>query len=110
MNLGASAGSSAGSPTGDVLLWGAILIVAIVLLGFVALHLRRRLMNEPASDAGEDHWSLQSLREMRKAGQISEEEFQTLRAGLISQFGAGSAGSDPDGPLDGEMTEDARRE
>ncbi len=98
--------ASKSSPYGEVMLWGSLLIIAIVILGAGVFMLRRRLTDDPATGPDEDEWSLQTLREMRKSGQISESEFQMLRARFISQFSAGSAES----PADAEPGDVTSRE
>jgi len=63
-----------------------ILAVAGVLgaawLGWVGLkRLRRNLLKGP--EHGSSVWSLDDLREMRQSGQITEQEYQTLRRQVI---------------------------
>ena len=75
-----------------VLLWGAVLLVATVVVGFGIRALRRRVFpeQEPPPD---QLWTLEDLREMRDCGRLSEEEFETLRARVIARM----AGAERDG-------------
>jgi hypothetical protein len=70
----------------EVLWWGGgLLLVAMVLGGGVAA-LRRRVL--PKQEEPPDQvWSLEDLRRMQAAGELSVEEFETLRARLIAEMG-----------------------
>ncbi len=64
----------------EVLVWGSMGVVAVVLMGFGLLWFRRRY--HPDSVAGEtsgSSFSIQSVESMRDRGLISEEEFRRLR-------------------------------
>lgn len=73
------------SPTTDIIFWGFVLIGGIVLLGGVVWLVRRWALSAPESG---DHkaWSLQHLRDMKASGQLSHEEFETLKAQLIREY------------------------
>jgi hypothetical protein len=65
----------------EVLVWGSMGIVAVVLMGFGLLWFRRKY--HPDSTSGEtlgSSFSMQSVEGMRDRGLISEEEFRRLRA------------------------------
>ena len=65
----------------EVLVWGSIGVVVIVLMGFGLMWFRRKY--HPDSIAGEtpgSSFSMQSVEGMRDRGLISEEEFRRLRA------------------------------
>ena len=65
----------------EVLVWGSMGIVVIVLMGFGLLWFRRKY--HPDSTAGQtlgSSFSMQSVEGMRDRGLISEEEFRSLRA------------------------------
>ena len=75
----------------EVLWWGGGLLVAALLVGAGIRALRRRVLpkEEPPPDQA---WSLQDLRRLRDSGELSEDEFETLRARLIARMG-GAEGS-----------------
>lgn len=73
---------SAGSPQSQAVFWGLILVVAIVVLGTGIWFVRRRLFGASTPD-GEETWSLQHLRDLKASGQITGEEFETLKAGML---------------------------
>ncbi|MBX3395840.1 MAG: SHOCT domain-containing protein [Phycisphaerae bacterium] len=71
--------------SGDVLFWCVVLVALIVVLG-VGLWFLRRSIWGTTSSAVEDGLTLQQLRELRDAGEISEAEFQALRRAMIDRF------------------------
>ncbi len=73
------------SPTTDIFFWGFVLIGGIALLGCAVWLVRRWAFSVPESG---DHkgWSLQHLRDMKANGQLSSEEFETLKARLIRDY------------------------
>ena len=74
---------AAGDPAA-ILQYGGLLIVALIVLGTVVLWLRRKYLADDASRA-DGIWSLQQLRELRAKGELSEDEFQKLRAEMIGR-------------------------
>lgn len=78
-----------------VVLWGAIMVAAVVVLGGGVLWLRRRLFRRPA--AGEDAgFSIEHLEELHRCGQIDDAEFRRLRNAAL---GLGPPGAEkPDRP------------
>lgn len=69
----------------DILFWGCVLIGGIALLGGVVWLVRRWAFSVPESG---DHqgWSLQHLRDMKASGQLSDQEFETLKAQIIREY------------------------
>ena len=77
---------AAGVDPTDVITWGLVLMAAVGALGAVVWYLRRQyVVNAPS--ASSEVWSLQQLRDLHAGGQISEAEFQRLRAEMIGAHG-----------------------
>lgn len=77
-------------------IWGAVLIVAAVGAFFAIMAIRRRFV-----DGGESKsmpWTLQELKDLHAAGEISDEEYRALREQVIGSVGVrpgkDDAGSD----------------
>lgn len=89
-------------PTTDVLFWGFVLIVGIAFLGGAVWLVRRWAFSAP--EAGEyKGWSLQHLRDMKASGQLSDQEFETLKAQVIREYAQETErkdGASPDAPTD----------
>jgi len=63
-----------------LLLYGGVLILAIAGLGLVVLWTRRRYYGpERGAEQPDSAFSIEALEEFRRAGEISEEEFRSLR-------------------------------
>ncbi len=60
-----------------MLIWGMVLILFLVVGGAGLLWLRHRIAANKASMAGA--FSLDALQDMRASGELTEEEFRTLR-------------------------------
>ena len=77
-----------------VLVWGTVLLVAALVVGMGIRALRRRVFpeKEPPPD---QLWTLEDLREMRGRGELSEEEFETLRARVIARMAGTEGGGGP---------------
>jgi hypothetical protein len=69
--------SQADSIAGSALLWGSVLIAAIIVLGAIIWLVRRWAFKPPTM--GDAFWSLQHLREMKAQGRITADEFEALR-------------------------------
>lgn len=79
--------------TSGLLTYGAMLMAAIAVLGLVVWVVRKcYLENATSGDGGV--WSLQQLRDLRAAGQLSEAEFQQLRAEMLGRYGSPAALTD----------------
>ena len=70
----------------DVVFWCTIFIVAIVAIVFAARWFRGRFLDSASESVARDALSLQQLRDMRRDGHITEDEFQTLKSQVIAQF------------------------
>ena len=77
--------SGAKAATDAVLVLGG-LIVIVVVGGFVVMHLRRRFMGDRDADA--QGLFMDDLRDLRKRGEISEEEYERARAVILARLSA----------------------
>ncbi len=82
--------------TADLFLWGGVLIVLLVALWLVCMWLRRWYLgtSEDASSSG--LWTLADLRRMKAQGEITEDEYETLRGQAIGSY------QDKDDPADAD--------
>ena len=76
-----------------IMLYGGLLIVALLALGAAIWWLRRRYLADDASRV-DGVWSLQQLRDLRARGEISEAEFQQLRAEMLGRHALRTAGTE----------------
>jgi len=72
-------------PTGEIMLLAAVLAAAVLLLGVIAMWLRRRYLSGASSEAGEA-MTLADLRDLHRSGQLSDEEFDKAKARMIAQY------------------------
>jgi uncharacterized membrane protein len=72
--------------------WGAVLITLAVGALFVMLAIKRRFID--SGDGRSSTWTLQDLRELHAAGQLSDEEYRTLREQVIGSVGTKADGDD----------------
>jgi len=80
---------------GELLQTGLLLVAAVVIMA-LGVWLVRRWWIKGRGEHGAPAarvWSLQDLREMRAAGQITEAEFAALKERLVSELKAGGGGS-----------------
>ncbi|MBN2448032.1 MAG: SHOCT domain-containing protein [Phycisphaerae bacterium] len=73
------------SATADLVLW-TIILALFVVVAVVGLALARRIQQWARADQVAEPFTLQDLREMRERGEISEIEFEAMRAGLIGRI------------------------
>lgn len=84
----------------DILPW-LIVLIGVVLVGGVAIYFIRRYLHADhgASDAG---FSLQDLRDLHVAGELTDEEFQRAKSMMIGRMAAATTPSkkndDPEPP------------
>jgi len=64
-----------------ILLYAAVLLAGVLALGLLVWYYRRR-MHQPQQIA--QPWTLHDLRQLHAAGQISDEEFDRLKARVVS--------------------------
>lgn len=67
----------------NLLLWSAGLIVVLLAAGAVMLWLRRKYYEHGSGGAADARLSLDSLERMYRDGQISRDEFRTLRNAVL---------------------------
>ncbi len=72
----------------EIIVWCLILIGGIGILGLIVWRLRRWSLDAAGPSGAGGTWTLQELREMRAAGELSEEEFEALKAQHLHQFHA----------------------
>ncbi len=72
------------STTGDIIIWSLVLIGGVAVLGGFVWLIRHWAFAAPEQST--DEWSLQHLRDLKAEGRITDEEFQTLREKVISQY------------------------
>ncbi len=77
--------AQSGSGAGEVVLWGSIIIAIILVGGLIVFQIRKKLLQAEGGGGLDDPFGLQELRELKKSGQISEQEYQTLRTKVIEQ-------------------------
>lgn len=90
------------SPTTDVFFWGFVLIVGIAFLGGAVWLVRRWAFSVPESGEHKG-WSLQHLREMKASGQLSDQEFEILKAQILRKYAQETErkdGASPDASAD----------
>ena len=66
----------------QAILWGAVLLLAVLAMGVFVLFMRRRMLSRSKAEALEA-FSIADLRAMRASGQLSDEEFKQLRAVVL---------------------------
>jgi len=72
----------------------AILIALVVLLGAVVLLYRRKVLTDSGSSDGAGAWDLDDLHRLKNQGEITEAEYQAMRASIIRAYtGDGDKGS-----------------
>ena len=66
----------------------ACVAMAVVVLMFACawLWMRRWLKAESTSDDNREPWTLADLRQLRERGEVTEEEYQAMRAAMIASY------------------------
>lgn len=93
--------------------WGVVGMVVILVVGGVLFYVLRRVSvswQKPQNDVGQG-FTMDDLEELRSTGQLSDEEFRTLRAGLVglgdspsetSETSSSGVSGDDDGETGGD--------
>ena len=86
-------------PQANELLWSTVLIAAIgvgaLLIVLVARAFRRRMR----SNQNTETFTIQDLRNLRDAGDITQQEYEAMRAAVIGQITGDSPTDDDQGPV-----------
>ena len=69
----------------------AVLVVGLLVAASVWVAVRRWIRAPSQDDEAADLWSLDDLQRLRDQGDMTEEEFQRLRARVIDAFSGGSS-------------------
>jgi hypothetical protein len=72
-------------PIRHVLFRASLLLIGLMFLGLIVVRVRRWRTSEEDTSHSEP-WTLQDLRDLRAAGELSEEEFGRLKAAMIAQY------------------------
>ncbi len=76
--------AAAQTTTGEIILWCLVLIGGIAVLGAFVWLVRRWAFATPEEPAEE--WSLQHLRDLKAKGELTQQEFETLKEKMIQQY------------------------
>ena len=68
-----------------LLIWLAVLMVAVVVGGVGIMLLRRKLRDGSSAGEADTGFSLSSLRELRDKGEITREEYERARAKVVAK-------------------------
>ena len=66
----------------QVVIWGAVLLLAVLAIGIFVLVARRRILDRAEADRA-NAFSVEDLAAMRASGQLTDEEFRQLRAAAL---------------------------
>ena len=72
--------------TADIFIWGGISIVLMVGLWIVWVALRKWYFGAAQFGSSDGLWTLEDLRRMRDSGELSEDEYETLRRQAIAVY------------------------
>ena len=90
---GPALGASSTDSVIQVLIWGGVLLLAVIVLFGAVWYYRRRWLTRSELTGGTP-WTLDDLRRMREAGDITEEEYRALRAALVAAYRGGQTEDD----------------
>lgn len=76
-------GSETGQSFGAVIIWMVVLIAVIAAVWLGMVMMKRRLHTE--SSLNRSTWTLDDLRTLRESGELSDGEFERLRAHVVGQ-------------------------
>lgn len=92
----------------EILWWLGVILAAVVVVLIVAIIVRRRVVSgdQEALTPGEPGFTLGDLREMHKSGQLTDEEFEVARKGMIARSRAMLDAPEDELPAAGMIGED----
>ncbi len=73
------------SDSAKTLMWGGVVIVAVVALGAVVTLARRIYVRSQTEEPKSEGFTIEALEELRDSGEVSTEEFSRLRSGLLGR-------------------------
>ena len=90
-----------------IVICSVILVAGVILYLGVWLYGRRWIKAGSSADGSTEPWTLQGVRELRERGDLSEEEYQAMRAAIIDACrGQSSTPEDPAGRTDNDNSSD----
>lgn len=83
------AGAEGSPPPWQIMVWGAALIALVLALGIGIVLARRRYLKcrAPDSEAEDAGFAIEQVESLHESGQISDEEFRTLRKAALGLDG-----------------------
>ncbi|MCA9290036.1 MAG: SHOCT domain-containing protein [Phycisphaerales bacterium] len=72
----------AATPIGDILVWAGALVAIVIVGGIVIFQLRQYLRSEGSTST--PGFTLQNLRDLHAAGELTDDEYETARTALIA--------------------------
>ena len=88
-------GTDAAELFSTVLPWLGVLMVLVLIGGAAILLLRRSLQS--GGGAGSEGFSLQSLRDLHAAGELTDEEFERAKQAMIGGYRKANTDAPPEG-------------
>lgn len=95
IDLGPSAIAAGMTDAASIIIACAILMGLVVVL-FVGLWYYRKWAFSPDDATTGAAWTFEDLRQMRDRGDLSEDEYQSLRAAMLGSYGASGPNAPPD--------------
>ena len=95
--------AGAGRSVVETALWVGGLMVAAVVFGYAIVGLKRRVFTDPESVG--PGWTLEDLRRLRDSGEVTIQQYEQLKTGVIGQLKSSAAAADnseTDGPRDAD--------
>jgi len=92
-------------PSREIFIWLGAIIVAAIVLGVVAMVLRKLLLG--GDEAPAIGFTLADLRELHVKGELSDAEFEQAKGRMLAQNRALLIEDDEDGPVPGDLPGDA---
>lgn len=71
----------------EAVLWFGAILLIVMAAGAVVFYIRRRLTSSQVDTPG--GFTLDELRELRKRGELSDEEYEAMKRQVVSAFGRG---------------------